>query len=312
MPKVSVIIPVYNTEKYIEKSARSLFGQTLEDIEFIFINDCTPDKSIDVLLSVLEEYPNRKSQVKIINNEVNKGQGEGRRIGVQAATGDYIIHCDSDDWIEPEMYEKLYSKAVEGNHDITICRIDLIDEAGGIIHSNADNLTSTDDFLGALLSIDIHHYLANKLVRRSLYEGVHYPVYNVCEDLALIIQLATNCRSYAVVDEKLYHYLIHAASTSHQENSEKKIEMMKANVELAIDSLREKNLYDKYIGGIRHLRRAVVKTYAQRLPRPYYKNLYREENFSYFFDKKLSFPEKMGHLTALLGIHGITKKFKTQ
>ena len=81
MPKVSVIIPVYGVEKYIERCARSLFEQTLDDIEYLFIDDCTPDRSIEVLKSILEEYPNRKEQVIIHRMEQNSGQAAVRKWG---------------------------------------------------------------------------------------------------------------------------------------------------------------------------------------------------------------------------------------
>ena len=95
MPKVSVIIAVYGAEKYIEKCARSLFEQTLNDIEYIFVDDCTPDKSMDILISVLSDYPNRKNQVKIIHNETNLKQGRTRAVGIlsipQSATRTWAV-----------------------------------------------------------------------------------------------------------------------------------------------------------------------------------------------------------------------------
>lgn len=111
-PKVSVIIPVYGVERYIEQCARSLFSQTMRDgIEYIFVDDCSPDKSIEILEDILREYPHREPQVKIIRHTENQGIGGTRRTGVKNATGEYIIHCDSDDWVEPDMYEMLYGKA---------------------------------------------------------------------------------------------------------------------------------------------------------------------------------------------------------
>ena len=106
MPKVSIIIPVYGVEKYIERCARSLFEQTLDDIEYLFIDDCTPDKSVEILKRVLEEYPHRKSQVVIHRMEQNSGQAKVREWGMQNATGEYVIHCDSDDWVDIHMYER--------------------------------------------------------------------------------------------------------------------------------------------------------------------------------------------------------------
>ena len=113
MPAVSVIIPVYGVEKYIERCARSLFEQTMEDLEYIFVDDCTPDASMDILARVMDDYPARRCQVKVLHNEVNRGLAYTRRRGVEASTGDYIIHCDSDDYVEKDIYEKLYAKATE-------------------------------------------------------------------------------------------------------------------------------------------------------------------------------------------------------
>jgi len=121
MPKISVIIAVYGAEKYIEKCARSLFEQTLDDIEYIFVDDCTPDKSIEILSTIIEDYPHRKKQVKIIHNKTNLKQGGTRSVGMKAATGDYLIHCDPDDWVETNMYELLYNKAIEDKADIVVC-----------------------------------------------------------------------------------------------------------------------------------------------------------------------------------------------
>ena len=121
MPKVSVIVPVYGVEKYIERCDRSLFEQTLEDIEFIFVDDCTPDKSIEILKNVLEDYPLRKKQVLIISHEKNMGLPIARQSGLKVASGDYIIHCDSDDWVDTTMYEKMYNKAIEDGSDVVVC-----------------------------------------------------------------------------------------------------------------------------------------------------------------------------------------------
>ena len=112
-PKVSVIVPIYNVEQYIEKCVRSLMEQTLVNIEFIFVNDCTPDDSMTVLRRVLKDYPARESQVTILEHKENRGVAAVRKKGMEVAIGEYIIHCDSDDWVEKNMYEKLLEKAIE-------------------------------------------------------------------------------------------------------------------------------------------------------------------------------------------------------
>ena len=106
-PKVSVIVPIYNVEAYIERCAISLFEQTLDDIEYIFVNDCTPDNSMMILSEVLSRYPQRKEQVRIINQPKNQGAAKAREDGIKEARGEYIIHCDSDDWVDKNIYQLL-------------------------------------------------------------------------------------------------------------------------------------------------------------------------------------------------------------
>ena len=125
--KVSVIIPIYGVEQYIERCARSLFGQTMRsDIEFIFVNDCTPDRSIEILLNTLKDYPERTEQVAILTHTANKGLAATRKTGVRAARGEYIIHCDSDDWVEPDICQTMYEEAKRTDSDIVVC--DYINE----------------------------------------------------------------------------------------------------------------------------------------------------------------------------------------
>ena len=99
LPKVSVIVPVYGVAQYIEKCARSLFEQTLEDIEYIFVDDCTQDNSIEILHNIIKDYPHRQQQTRIIHHETNKGLPIARKTGIENATGKYISVAFYDLWI---------------------------------------------------------------------------------------------------------------------------------------------------------------------------------------------------------------------
>jgi glycosyltransferase involved in cell wall biosynthesis len=123
MPKVSIVVPIYGVEKYIERCARSLFEQTFDDIEYIFVNDSTKDASIEVLQTVIEEYPHRKNQIKILHHPENRGLPQARKTGILAAKGDYIINFDSDDWVEHTIIEVVYTKASQDKADIVVCDI---------------------------------------------------------------------------------------------------------------------------------------------------------------------------------------------
>jgi len=165
--KVSVVIPVYGVEKYIERCVRTLFGQTLDDMEFIFVNDCTPDCSIDLLCSVLEEFPQRKEQVRIINQPHNMGAAKAREVGIKAATGEYIIHCDSDDWVDCDMYRQMYEKAKADNLDYVICR--SICYTDGINHTLVTNTISDnrEQFIEDMLHGETTVSLWSRLVKAA-------------------------------------------------------------------------------------------------------------------------------------------------
>jgi len=122
MPSVSIIVPVYGVEKHIERCACSLFEQTHKDIEYIFVNDCTLDNSITVLEQVItKHYPEKRNRIKIINKGKNEGLPMARKTGLAYAAGDYVLHVDSDDWLEPDMIGKLYAKAMIDDCDIVYC-----------------------------------------------------------------------------------------------------------------------------------------------------------------------------------------------
>lgn len=306
-PAVSVIILVYKAERYIERCARALFGQTLQDIEYVFVDDGTPDSSFSILDRVLLDFPARRPMVKILHNEVNRGQAYSRRRGVEAATGEYIIHCDSDDWPEPEMYSKLYCKARDENLDMVICRMQRIysDRVEPMPDASAAN-----DLVETLMYHDLRHYLLNKLISRKMYEEpITWPEKNMCEDSALIVQLSYYCRRWAFMPDILYNYNYSPDSISSAANTIEKVEQMRANTDIAISFIESKGLGKKYAGAIMHAK-CWIRSVAFTLPRNYYISVYPEVNIPFFFDTRFTLGERLGHLTTLLGIHGISKIFK--
>ena len=190
-PKVSILVPVYNVEAFIERCAVSLFEQTFDDIEYIFVNDCTPDNSIEVLKKVIEKYPNRNSHIKIIHHKTNRGLAGARNTGIQNATGDYILHIDSDDYIELDTVRLLYNSALNNDSDMVVC--DYILEWKSqrkLILQNWDS--SNKEFIKKVLTVEAMPCVWNKLIRRSIYidnnvkaiEGVNFG-----EDLSVLPKL---------------------------------------------------------------------------------------------------------------------------
>lgn len=211
-PKVSVIVPVYNVEPYIEKCVRTLFGQTLDDMEFIFVDDGSPDRSIEVMQRILEEFPDRKEQVKLIRHNPNAGVARSRQDGMVAATGEYIIHCDPDDWAELDMYESLYQKAKESDADLVICNYSTVSNNGDIIkHYDQQPLEMTsisilESITGRTKKI-IHGSTCNKLLKSEHARRGYFPSdISYCEDVYYWFQIFRQDLHIEYLDRYLYYY----------------------------------------------------------------------------------------------------------
>ena len=206
---ISVCIPIYGVEKYIEKCARSLFEQTLtEGIEFIFVNDCTPDNSVKILQSVLEEYPERLNQVKIISAKTNGGLATARNIALSQAKGEYIIHCDSDDWVDLDMYDKLLDRAIATDADIVMCDF-IYEYRSKTVPTQIPTLNTSVEYVSQMLEGKIHCGTWNKLVKRKLYDinNISFPDgINMWEDINTIIPLTYCAKKIEIVSKPLYHY----------------------------------------------------------------------------------------------------------
>lgn len=222
MPKVSVIIPIYGVEKYIEKCSRSLFKQSLDDIEYIFIDDCTPDNSMRILGRVIDEnlscIAEKNWKVRTVKMPTNSGQAAVRRHGIQLATGEYVIHCDSDDWVDENIYGALYYKAIEDNADIVFC--DYYQSYGDkCVVRKKDTSQKDNKMIIAKLLKGVGNFnpLWSAMVRKSVYEDneIDFPIYNQTEDWALIIQLLWYSKIVSFVECPLYYYRNNDLSITH-------------------------------------------------------------------------------------------------
>ena len=182
--KVTIAVPIYGVEKYIERCARSLFEQTYENIEYIFFNDCTKDNSISILERILKEYPNRESQVCIITHKNNRGLGAARNTAVDAATGDFLFHVDSDDYIDVTTIEKCVEKQKESGADIVTCNVYY--DFGNIKRKYCHLIgNSSEEWKNLLFSRTAKIMIWGRLIRTSLYKENHIHVlegYNMGED----------------------------------------------------------------------------------------------------------------------------------
>lgn len=221
MPKLSVIIPIYGVEKYIERCANSLFAQTFDGIEFIFVDDCTPDRSIEVLQSVVDKYHSRITEmnwiIRIERMQRNSGLAAVRRHGVEVATGDFLIHCDSDDWLEPDAYRCMYDKAIADNCDMVFCDFFKSTDTDKVSCSRHGNVPLEKDAILEAMLCDRLPSLSiwSVMCRRSLYDNIIHPTGSMAEDWCAVFQLLfLSNGKLGYVQKPLYNYYVNADSIS--------------------------------------------------------------------------------------------------
>lgn len=205
MIKVSVIVPVYNQEKRLHRCMDSLVNQTLNDIEFIVINDGSTDGSLEIINEYKKKYPKK---IKVITRE-NRGISATRNEGLSVAKGKYIGFVDSDDYIELDMYEKLYNKIEQEKCDIVICNYKMFYEnSDEVIYKNLNlkfKNTTLDKMPNLVYKIDYSPW--NKIYKRELWNGVEYPLNTKYEDLEAVLKVFVKAQSISYVEDYLYDYL---------------------------------------------------------------------------------------------------------
>ncbi len=243
MIKVSVIVPVFNTEKYLEKCLNSLINQTLQDIEIICVNDGSTDKSADII----KKFTNKDSRFKLINQE-NKKQGAARNAGMKIAKGEYIGFVDSDDWVDLEYYEKLYNAAKKYNADMALAT--NIRTGHG---KDKKRLNITEEKFVTTLQdkIDVcqqwkNECPTNKIYRHSMLKNnnITWPEGVYCEDKLFTIKAVYYANSIVTVPDINYYYYRNPNSTVNSK-AQKHYKQLKLDKNIAkksvLDFLKEKN-----------------------------------------------------------------------
>ena len=211
--KVSIIVPIYGVEQYIERCARSLFEQTYDNIEYVFVNDSTPDRSVEVLKKVIDEYPERKGNIKIINHEKNRGLSASRNTGLKNCKGDYVYFVDSDDYIHCKTIECLLQASIKENAGIVVG--DFIDTNSSFEDTHC--FFENKEIQSVPIEMAIFEMLAfvvmkwctawNKLYKRSLIEGVFFDeeAYSI-EDQDFNIKVYQKLENLVYVPQCFYYY----------------------------------------------------------------------------------------------------------
>lgn len=210
MSKISIIVPVYNTEKYLSKCLNSLIKQTYKDIEIIVVNDGSKDKSLEIA----KKFAKQDNRIKVFNKE-NGGLSSARNFGIEKASGEYIGFVDSDDYIKENMFEILYNMIKEANAKIAICGWYLVeDNQIRTCNFKCKKLVLNDEqAIDMLLNhVSFDNFACNKLFHRALFKDVMFPVGELLEDLSTIYKLIHEAKVIVVDSNPLYYYVLHSNS----------------------------------------------------------------------------------------------------
>ncbi len=205
-PFISIIVPIYNVEKYLDKCLFSIRNQSLKEIEIICIDDCSPDKSA----KIVEKHQKEDSRIKLLRHDKNKGLGGARNTGILAAQADYIAGVDSDDTIHPDMMRQLWENTQEGKFDIVCCGFDRVDEKGKVLSSAIFSATEVTNENNSINIFTLFYpSFWNKIWRRSLFidNNIFFPEHLYFEDLATTPKILTKAKHIKIIEVSLYKYL---------------------------------------------------------------------------------------------------------
>lgn len=206
-PKVSILVPVYKVEAYISRCARAILEQDYDNIEAIFVDDCSPDGSIKKLQETIAAYPGAAAKVKIIRHERNQGQGTARKTALLAATGEYILHSDSDDWLEPHAVSRMVALAVRTDADMVVA--DYYHTYSDFKKRICCPLPPRDEYLRAILfRVPLYPWsLWHRIVRREVHlKALPVEGLNFGEDYVIVARLVALCRRIEKLNEPVYNY----------------------------------------------------------------------------------------------------------
>lgn len=207
--RISLIVPIYGVEKYIAKFAESALDQTYQDLQFIFVNDGTKDRSMEILRDLIaNRYAHLQSRIVIVDKE-NGGLPSARKAGLDVAEGEYVLFADSDDWMETDAVEKVMAKADETDADIVY--FDLIKEYGNRTSYKREREytgATKDDFIVNMFNYKSFGYTVTKCFKRRLYTEnvIYFPKLGMHEDIYLMSQIIFHAKSLVHIPEALYHY----------------------------------------------------------------------------------------------------------
>lgn len=245
-PTISIVIPIYNVEKYLRKALDSVLAQTFKDYEAIMINDGSTDKSYEIA----KEYADKYENFYLVSKE-NEGLGATRNVGIKMAKGEYIAFLDSDDYLYPTYLEVLYNNAKRTGADISCCNFTYVFNKSGwkfyMPFAAKSGVFSGEAVLKMLImDVQIHYFSWNKLFKRSLFTDNDVTFYNMFfEDIATIPKLFYYSKKVVITSKSLYYYRRRSGSILSTIDADKVNDFMRA-INIMRDFLEKENAFDKY------------------------------------------------------------------
>lgn len=235
--KVSIIVPCYNVENYVEKSILSLMNQTLKEIEVIAIDDGSNDRTSEILDKIAKQYSN----LKVIHKK-NEGVSIARNIGIKEACGEYIGFLDSDDWVNSDMYEKMYNKAKEEDLDVVACDTNAI--YPNYIKYISSNIKESNSNTKDLM-INAYAVIWNKIYKKELLDDIKFKEHmSFCEDVLFLYMIYPKIKKIGVINEALHNYLQRENSLTYTYNE--KLYQLIDSLDNVVAYYKQNNLFDEY------------------------------------------------------------------
>ena len=288
---VSILMPIYKVEQYLEKTLNSIFTQTYPNIEYVFVNDCSPDHSLQVLTDTIAKHGIDKDKYVIVNHRQNEGIAVSRTDCIANAKGDYIFFVDSDDWIEKDAVEEMVAATKSGTIDIVGCDYMKDFSSGETTYYRENYAETCRDNLLRCLNYDIATVLWKLLIRRRLFDNFSItPHVDIVEDYIMSVKLYYYAQSFVAIPKAFYHYVqYNQARVSLQ--TLWSVNMHIKGVQEVEQFCREKGLYDDYVHHKLLLRKFNIKSNfalnkqllnskSYRMTFPESKGIWREMQYS--------------------------------
>ncbi len=257
---ISIIIPIFNTEKYLTRCIDSVLNQTYKNIEILLIDDGASDNSP----TMCDNYALNDSRVRVFHNS-NGGLSDARNFGIEKSTGEYLVFVDSDDYISSSMIEILYNQIILDNSDISISSFNYVSPDGSIMDLKADDKVISNEVITTLMAYDrlcgphktIYIVAWNKLYKKQLFDNIKYPLSKQHEDLMVAHLLYEKCASISCINLPLYNYVQHHESIMGKGFNIKHLDMAEAYL-IHTEFFSEKRMWYNAVFCLKYVRRLLA------------------------------------------------------